>query len=100
MSGGTIVWLAGEKRYACQNTTFMFHTVSSGGGGGKLYENKIDVKESERIFDVMCGVYDIHSSHDTDWWKERLQFKDIYLTPSGVSDHGIEFELLKNKKIT
>lgn len=95
MSGGTLVWLAGKKKYTYLNTTFMFHTIAGGVSDGKLYESKVDIKESERVFDLMCEIYDHHSLHDLEWWKQRLQYKDVYIPASQIGDLGIDYTIVQ-----
>lgn len=38
---GNVVFLAGKKRYACKNSTFMFHGVGFEGGGNVRFEEKL-----------------------------------------------------------
>ena len=51
MSAGLPIFTSGHNRYAYPNTTFMYHSVSSG-SYGKLYDMKTDIQETERIQDI------------------------------------------------
>ena len=58
MSAGTIIMLATdlEHRFAYQNTTFMYHTLS-GGAFGKIKEMEEDVEESKRLHKLMWNIF-------------------------------------------
>lgn len=57
MSAGTIIMLATdlEHRFAYQNTTFMYHTLS-GGAFGKMKDMEEDVEESKRLHKSMWNI--------------------------------------------
>lgn len=58
MSAGTIIMLATdlEHRYAYQNTTFMYHTLS-GCNWGKMKDMEEDLEESRRLHKLMWNIY-------------------------------------------
>lgn len=58
MSAGTIIMLATdlEHRFAYQNTTFMYHTLS-GCAWGKMKDMEEDVEESKRLHKLMWNIF-------------------------------------------
>ena len=58
MSAGTIIMLATdlEHRFAYQNTTFMYHTLS-GCCWGKMKDMEEDVEESKRLHKLMWNIF-------------------------------------------
>lgn len=78
MSGGTIIFLAGDERYAYKNSVYMFHTVSSI-AEGKLHELIDESAECQRIFQQMIDIYSTHSQLATKDWKRRLKYHNIYM---------------------
>lgn len=63
MSAGTIIMLAVdyEHRFCYQNTTFMFHTVSSF-TLGKIKEIEEDVEETKRVHKAIWKIYKDNTS--------------------------------------
>ena len=58
MSAGTIIMLATdlEHRFAYQNTTFMYHSLS-GYALGKMKDMEEDVEESKRLHKLMWNIF-------------------------------------------
>jgi len=78
MSGGTIIFLAGDERYMFSNAVFMFHTVSST-SEGKLHELVDESSECQRIFQQMINIYSAHGKLTTKEWTKRLKYHNIYM---------------------
>lgn len=77
MSMGTIILLGGDHRFAFRNTTFMWHSASSF-SEGKIFEMIGDVKETQRLFNVMMDIYAERAGNKASWWKRWLKYEDRY----------------------
>jgi ATP-dependent Clp protease, protease subunit len=55
MSCGFLLLISGHKRFARKYTTIMCHEIASG-TGGKLTEMKDDVKETERLGQILSDI--------------------------------------------
>ncbi len=77
MSMGTIVFLAGDERYALPNTTFMCHEISSI-SWGKLSEQKIEVKEASRLEKICLGIMGEKTKKSAAWWGKETKHVDRF----------------------
>ena len=77
MSMGLVLYLAGDERYASPRASFMAHSVA-GGIDGKLYEMKIDLKESNRLNEVNLEIKADRTKKTIAWWKKEIQYEDKY----------------------
>ncbi len=89
MSGALIVYLAGSKRYSLPYTTFMAHSVSSGGRDGKTYEQEIDVIESKRLNKIMIQILEDRTNKSKDFWFKKIRTDDFYIDFSEALSYGI-----------
>ena len=91
MSAGTVIMLATdlEHRFAYQNTTFMYHTLS-GGSWGKVKEQEENVEESKRLHKVMWGILKENTSIPEDKLDEIYKCKkDWYITAQQAKKYKI-----------
>jgi ATP-dependent Clp protease protease subunit len=88
MSMGTIVYLAGDKRYALPNTTFMFHEVSSL-SLGKLSEIKNDLKEVTRLEGICLDIIAKNTSKNKKWWEKETKHVDKFFNYQESKKLGI-----------
>jgi len=91
MSAGTIIMLAVdlEHRFAYPNTTFMYHTLSSG-YDGKMKDMEEDVIESKRLHNVMWNIYKENTGIPIEKLKEIYKCKkDWYITAEKAKKYGI-----------
>lgn len=93
MSCGADLLAAGTKgmRYASPYCSIMVHTTSSL-AAGKLADLKIDVKETERLDNLLVYLLDEHCGQDRGYWNEV--FKDnlntnIYMTAKKAKERGL-----------
>jgi len=96
MSAGTVIMLATdlEHRFAYQNTTFMYHTLS-GGSWGKVKEQEENVEESKRLHKVMWGILKENTSIPEDKLDEIYKCKkDWYITAQQAKKYKIISEII------
>lgn len=79
MSGGLIIYAAGEKRFSFPNTTFMAHSIHYDPGHGTIDVHEIDIRESRRLNNRMATIISTASNKSENWWKNKLRHKDTYL---------------------
>lgn len=77
MSGGTIIFLAGDEKYMFSNSVFMFHSVSSF-SEGKQFEMQDESDECKKIFKQMCQIYAQHGTLTAKQWASRCKFRNVY----------------------
>lgn len=94
MSGGTIIFLAGDERYMFPNAVFMFHTVSST-SEGKLHELVDESDECKKIFKQMIDVYSKNGKLTTKDWTRRLKYHNIYMRAKEAKELGIVTDVVK-----
>lgn len=94
MSMGIPIILSGTKKFAYKNTTFMIHEVSSL-GWGKLTQLKEDIKETERLNnilkDIICKKSKITKKEINEWYEKK---KDVFLTAEEAKDYGLIDEII------
>lgn len=91
MSAGTIIMLSVdlEHRFAYPNTTFMYHTLSSG-YDGKMKDMEEDVIESKRLHNVMWNIYKENTGIPIEKLKEIYKCKkDWYITAEKAKKYCI-----------
>lgn len=96
MSAGTIIMLATdlEHRFAYQNTTFMYHTLSSY-HAGKIKELEENVEESKRLHKVMWNILKENTSIPDDKLDEIYKCKkDWYITAQQAKKFKIISEIV------
>ena len=91
MSAGTIIMLATdlEHRFAYQNTTFLYHTLS-GYINGKMKDMEEDVEENKRLHKLMWNIF----KEKTEIPEEKLDEiykckKDWYITAEQAKKYKI-----------
>ena len=96
MSAGTFIMLAVdlEHRFAYQNTTFMYHTLS-GGCYDKIKQMEEDVEENKRLHKIMWNIY----KENTEIPEEKLDEiykckKDWYITAQQAKKYKIISDII------
>ncbi|HLD91074.1 MAG TPA: ATP-dependent Clp protease proteolytic subunit [Patescibacteria group bacterium] len=77
MSGGSIIFLAGDERSMLINTTTMIHTINFG-VEGKVKEVEIEMKESKRLEEKMIEIYASRTKKSKRFWKKQIKYIDNY----------------------
>lgn len=94
MSMGIPIMLSGTKRIAHKNTTFMVHEISSF-GWGKLTQIKEDVKETERLNDILKSMIieksKITKKEINDWYEKK---KDMFMSADEAIKYGLIDEII------
>lgn len=88
MSSGLIIFLAGDRRFAAEHTTFMAHAVSSS-TDGKVKDQEIDVNEAKRINNIMLEVLQIRSKRNKKYWYRKIMHSDFYFSVNEAKEMGV-----------
>lgn len=71
MSCGAILFSFGQERYMAPYATLMIHDVATG-GWGKIEEMKADVKEGERLNNIVYDMFDRNCDQPKGFFKELV----------------------------
>ena len=91
MSAGTIIMLATdlEHRFAYPNTTFMYHTLTSG-AYGKIKDLEENAEECKRLHKIMWNIYKENTSIPDEKLDEIYKCKkDWYITAEQAKKYKI-----------
>ena len=93
MSCGAILLTFGTEgyRFAAPNSTVMIHDVSSG-TMGKIEELKTDVKEAERLGNIVFKMMAQNCGKPDDYFKNLIHeigHADLYINAEDAKKHGI-----------
>lgn len=88
MSSGLIIFLAGDRRFAAEHTTFMAHAVSSS-TDGKVKDQEIDVNEAKRINNVMLDLLQLRTKRNKKFWYRSILSHDKYFTVAEAKEMGV-----------
>ncbi len=79
MSGGSIIFLAGDNKYMYQHSRLMMHSVSSSVVDGKLFVDMVpEVEECRKLYIEMCNIYAEHSNQNYKTWYRWLKHDDKF----------------------
>ena len=88
MSAAALILCAGTGvRAASENSTIMFHEISSD-IYGKSSDMKANVQHMEKLEEILLGILKSNSNKDKDYWK-NVTIKDYYITPKDALDMGV-----------
>lgn len=96
MSMGTFLMLGGDKKYASKNTTFMWHSVSSG-ADGKLFDLETEAEEVKRLWEQMLTIYGKRSNKPKNFWKRWIRYEDKYGDVDKAVELGFVDEVVGHK---
>lgn len=91
MSGGTVIFMAGDERYMYPNAVFMFHTVSSF-SEGLLHQLIDESDECKRLYKQMCYLYGSHGKLTAKEWTSKLRYHNVYIR----ADDARELEIIND----
>jgi len=91
MSMGLILFLTGDTRIAYPSATFMAHEVADG-TEGKVGEMKVDLKEAERVNEVLFDLLAARTKKTKKWWKTNASPKDFYFDTKKAKTLGVTCE--------
>ncbi len=88
MSGGTIIFSAGDHRIIYPNVVIMLHSVSSA-AEGKVYPNLVnETEECKTIHMEMMKIYASVTNLSKKQWHNKLKYEDIYLRRDKIMELG------------
>ena len=88
MSSGLIIFLAGDRRFAAEHTTFMAHAVSSS-TDGKVKDQEIDVNEAKRINNLMLDILQHRTKRNKKYWYRKIMNSDFYFSVNESKEMGV-----------
>lgn len=91
MSMALIIYLMGIERFSQERVTFMAHSLSSG-TDGKIFEQKVDMRESIRLNDELLDILGEKTSKTRKFWEKEIEFKDQYYNKTQATKMGIVTE--------
>jgi len=96
MSAAIILTLAGERRIALPNTSFMDHSLHAG-TEGKLPSMQDDLREFKRLNEVFLTICAERTQHkDIGWWRRYLRHRDRYMDANKALELGIVTEVIND----
>lgn len=98
MSGGSIVFMAGDERYMYKNSVLMLHTVASI-AEGKIFDMDIETEECKRIFKQMCDLYAEGTNKSTKQWANLLKYEDRYYRPVKALELGFIDKIIEKNLV-
>ena len=100
MSGGSIIYLAGDVRYAYKNSVFMLHTVSDAIPYAKAFEITNNAENNKAIIKQMCDIYGERTNRDAQEWKKIIKYEDKYYRSEEALKLNIVTEIVEYCKVT
>lgn len=88
MSMALLIFACGDKRFAQERASFMAHSLSSG-TEGKVYEQKVDVIEADRLNKILLKILADRSDKTEAWWKKQIEYKDMYFEKTKAIELGL-----------
>jgi len=76
MSAGSIVFMAGDKRYIYPHSKLMLHSISSWSSGKLFVDLKPETESCEQIYSDMCRLYAKYSCKNYNFWYNELKYTD------------------------
>lgn len=96
MSAAALLLCSGTGiRAASQNSTIMFHEMSSG-IYGKSSDMKANVQHMEKLEEIIVGIMSSNSNKDKKFWVDNT-VKDYYITPEDALQLGVIDTIIKPK---
>lgn len=98
MSGGSVIFMAGDNRYMYENTVFMMHSVSSG-AEGKVHLDLVDeAEECKKIHSQLCEIYAKHTKRSKRQWDNLIKYKDRYYRAEEALKMGIVHKVITDNE--
>lgn len=94
MSGGSIIFMAGDNRFMYENTVFMIHSVSSGAEGKVYLELIEEAEECKRIHKDLCEIYARHTNKSEKQWHRLIEHKNRYYRAEEAINMGIVHKII------
>lgn len=98
MSGGSIIFMAGDERYMFENSVFMFHSVSSIAEGKVFTDIKVEYDECHKIHSQLCDVYAAGTNKTKAQWNKLIEHKDLYYRKDKALELGIIDGIVETNK--
>lgn len=88
MSMALIIYLMANIRYATKRASFMAHSLSSS-TEGKVFEQKIDTKEAERLNNELLDILGEKTGKTRAFWAKEIEYKDKYFNKEQAIKLGV-----------
>lgn len=93
-SAASMIYLAGHKRYALPNTTFVFHKGSLAGLSGDFQEVQSFMKDYEQQVQELVNYYKEKTTYSPEVIEEKLNQGDWYVKVSEGLQNGVVDEVI------
>ena len=92
MSSAVLLVACGQKesRWAGEHTTFMIHVPSWDSSDQKMHDHKVDLRESERLWNNWYTLMAKYTNKDAKFWKRQCNKKDdMYFDAYQAQEWGL-----------
>lgn len=96
MSGGSIIYMAGDKRFMYKHSRLMLHSIASIAEGKLFIDMVPEVEECREIYKEMCQIYTKHSNQDYKTWYRWLKHEDKIFKSDKAKELGLTDEIIGN----
>lgn len=93
-SAASMIFLAGHKRFALPNTTFIFHKGSVSGVGGDFQQVQSFMKDYEQQIQELVSFYKKNTKYSPETIEEKLNQGDWYVKISEALENGVVDEII------
>lgn len=94
-SMGSVILQAGNHRAAEEGTILMIHNPSMDPGYGRIDYHEDTMRGLRIDRDAIYAIYAHRSGKPVSYWRDRVDRKDVYLTPKEALAEGLLDEVLK-----
>ncbi len=96
-SMGSLLLVAGDKRFAAKNSSIMIHQVSAG-TKGTFHDMEIGNENTLRLYKQLVDIYVAHTGVEEEYWYDQLLDRDNWLSPKEAMKLNIIDEIIPHKK--
>ena len=96
-SMGSLLLVAGDKRFASKNSSIMIHQVSAG-TRGTFHDMEVGHENTERLYKQLVDIYVAHTGVEEEYWYDQLLDHDNWLSPKEAQKISLIDEIIPHKK--
>jgi len=93
-SAASMIFIAGSKKFALPNTTFVFHKGSVSGVGGDFQQVQSFMKDYEQQIQELVSFYKKNTNYSPEIIEEKLNQGDWYVKISEALENGVVDEII------
>lgn len=95
-SAASMIYLAGQKRYATKNATFLFHQGGCENLEGSFQQIMAFMEKYQLDISEMADFYKSHTKIDPDVIDEKLSEGDWYLSAKEALENGVVHKIINS----